>query len=67
MEAGLSWLLLTEDLPLPAQDFSQAPRDDELAAIDLLTAPQALTRRTILSNSFAFGGNNACLLLGALP
>lgn len=67
VEAGLSWLLLTEDLPLPAQDFSQAPRDGELAAIDLLTAPQALTRRTILSNSFAFGGNNACLLLGALP
>lgn len=67
MEAGLSWLLLTEDLPLPAQDFSQVPRDGELAAIDLLTTPQALTRRAILSNSFAFGGNNACLLLGALP
>ncbi|MBS0973188.1 beta-ketoacyl-[acyl-carrier-protein] synthase family protein [Serratia rubidaea] len=67
VEAGLSWLLLTEDLPLPAQDFSQVPRDGELAAIDLLTTPQALTRRAILSNSFAFGGNNACLLLGALP
>lgn len=68
VEAALSWLLLTQPLPLPQQDFSAAPRDDRLAEIGLVCRPQqALRQRAILSNSFAFGGNNACLLLGDAP
>ncbi|CAI1081021.1 beta-ketoacyl-[acyl-carrier-protein] synthase family protein [Serratia quinivorans] len=64
VEAALSWLLLTQPLPLPQQDFSRGPRDAELATIGLVCQPQLLGQRAILSNSFAFGGNNACLLLG---
>ncbi|CAI1001358.1 3-oxoacyl-[acyl-carrier-protein] synthase 2 [Serratia quinivorans] len=64
VEAALSWLLLTQPLPLPQQDFSRVPRDAELAPIGLVCQPQPLGQRAILSNSFAFGGNNACLLLG---
>ncbi|MBV6693917.1 beta-ketoacyl-[acyl-carrier-protein] synthase family protein [Serratia quinivorans] len=64
VEAALSWLLLTQPLPLPQQDFNRVPRDAELAPIGLVCQPQLLGQRAILSNSFAFGGNNACLLLG---
>ncbi len=64
VEAALSWLLLTQPLPLPQQDFRRGPRDAELATIGLVCQPQLLGQRAILSNSFAFGGNNACLLLG---
>ena len=67
VEAALSWLLLTQSLPLPQQDFSAVPRDAELAPIGLVCEPQTLGARAILSNSFAFGGNNACLLLGDAP
>ncbi|AEF43976.1 Beta-ketoacyl-acyl-carrier-protein synthase I [Serratia sp. AS12] len=67
VEAALSWLLLTQPLPLPQQDFSVAPCDGELAPIGLVYRPQPLRQRAILSNSFAFGGNNACLLLGDAP
>ncbi|WP_312626931.1 beta-ketoacyl-[acyl-carrier-protein] synthase family protein [Scandinavium sp.] len=63
-EAALSWLILTRDLPLPAQDFSQAPADPQLPPCGILSAPQPLERPVILSNSFAFGGNNASILLG---
>ncbi|MEM0672517.1 MULTISPECIES: beta-ketoacyl-[acyl-carrier-protein] synthase family protein [Dickeya] len=63
-EAALCWLLLTRDLPLPPQDFSDCEPDDTLPACGLLTAPAPLIRPVILSNSFAFGGNNACLILG---
>lgn len=63
-EAALSWLILTCDLPLPAQDFSQTPADPQLPPCGILTAPQPLVRPVILSNSFAFGGNNASILLG---
>jgi len=63
-EAALCWLLLTRDLPLPAQDFSMGEIDSSLPRCGLLSAPQALEKPLILSNSFAFGGNNACLILG---
>ena len=62
-EAALAWLLLTEDLPLPHQSYAASERDESLAPIDLLLAPQPLDRRVVLSNSFAFGGNNVSLLL----
>ncbi len=62
-EAALAWLLLTEDLPLPHQAYPASERDESLAPVDLLLAPQPLTRPVVLSNSFAFGGNNVSLLL----
>lgn len=63
-EAALSWLLLTSDIPLPAQDFSHSEPDDTLAPCGLLLRPEPLARPYVLSNSFAFGGNNTCLILG---
>lgn len=63
-EAALSWLILTSELPLPPQDFSVTPRDPGLPAIRLVEGHEPLTRPVILSNSFAFGGNNASILIG---
>lgn len=63
-EAALSWLILTRDLPLPAQDFSCYAPDPTLPACGLLHHAVALEKPVILSNSFAFGGNNASILLG---
>ncbi|WP_052282697.1 beta-ketoacyl-[acyl-carrier-protein] synthase family protein [Kluyvera genomosp. 1] len=63
-EAALSMLILQRDLPLPPQDFSRSLRDETLPPCGILTTPQPLTRPVILSNSFAFGGNNASILLG---
>lgn len=63
-EAALSWLLLTRDLPLPAQDFTRYAPDPSLPPCGVLHHPVALEKPVILSNSFAFGGNNASILLG---
>lgn len=63
-EAALSWLILTQNLSLPSQDFSITPRDASLPDIRLVDAPQGLERPVILSNSFAFGGNNASIVIG---
>ncbi len=65
-EAALCWLLLMRSLPLPAQDFSNATFDDNLPAFGLIRTSVPLKQHTLLSNSFAFGGNNACLILGAV-
>ncbi|WP_039057332.1 beta-ketoacyl-[acyl-carrier-protein] synthase family protein [Enterobacter sp. Bisph1] len=63
-EAALSWLILTRDLPLPAQDFTRYVQDDTLPPCGVLQQSTALKKPFILSNSFAFGGNNASILLG---
>ena len=63
-EAALCWLLLTRDLMLPAQDFSSANRDASLPDCGLLIASAPLTTPVIMSNSFAFGGNNTSLIFG---
>lgn len=69
-EAGLCWLTLSSYnarglLPPHCWD---GDRDPELAAINLVPAGTDLaqqSRQVFLSNSFAFGGNNAAVLLGA--
>ncbi|MBD2798057.1 beta-ketoacyl-[acyl-carrier-protein] synthase family protein [Xenorhabdus sp. 18] len=63
-EAGLCWLLLTRHLPLPAQDFTRSGIDISLPACGLLTQSQPLEKPVVMSNSFAFGGNNTSLILG---
>lgn len=63
-EAALSWLILTQKLPLPAQDFTRYVPDPALPSCGVLHQPAALEKPLILSNSFAFGGNNASILLG---
>ncbi|OYQ70619.1 beta-ketoacyl-[acyl-carrier-protein] synthase II [Wohlfahrtiimonas chitiniclastica] len=64
-ELGLSALILQHNLPLPIQAFSpEHPRDDALMPINVVTTPQMITTPIILSNSFAFGGNNTSLIIG---
>ncbi|WP_277975652.1 beta-ketoacyl-[acyl-carrier-protein] synthase family protein [Pantoea endophytica] len=63
-EAALAALILQQHLPLPPQDFSLAARDTSLPECGLITAQQPLARPVIASNSFAFGGNNTCLIVG---
>lgn len=63
-EAALCALILQRDLPLPAQDFCQSPCDQQLPAFGLLHQAAKLEHPVIMSNSFAFGGNNTSLLLG---
>lgn len=63
-EAAISALILLHDLPLPPQDFSTSVPDPLLPACGILHHAQPLARPVILSNSFAFGGNNASILLG---
>lgn len=63
-EAALSWLILTQNLNLPPQDFSVIPRDTHLPDIRLVKKNETLAKPVILSNSFAFGGNNACIVIG---
>lgn len=63
-EAAISMLILQHDLLLPPQDFSHSPRDETLLPCGIIEQAQPLTRPIILSNSFAFGGNNASILLG---
>ncbi|MDC9605384.1 beta-ketoacyl-[acyl-carrier-protein] synthase family protein [Xenorhabdus griffiniae] len=65
-EAGLCWLLSTRNLPLPAQDFSRSSIDSSLPACGLLTQSQPLKKPIVMSNSFAFGGNNTSLILGVV-
>lgn len=67
IEAAISMLILQRNLPLPVQDFSQSPFDATLPPCGIITEAQPLARPVILSNSFAFGGNNASILLGRTP
>ena len=67
-ELGLCWLALRGDFLPPHRWDGEA--DPELPSLDLVTAGRRFGRRSAracLSNSFAFGGNNACLLIGDAP
>jgi 3-oxoacyl-[acyl-carrier-protein] synthase-1 len=63
-EAALAALIVQQHLALPAQDFRATTLDSTLPDCGLLTSPQPLARPIIASNSFAFGGNNTCLIVG---
>lgn len=61
IEAAICWHILRYNLPLPAQ---AKPSDGEALGIQLAKPSSALTQPAILSNSFAFGGNNVSLIFG---
>jgi 3-oxoacyl-[acyl-carrier-protein] synthase-1 len=68
IEAGLCWLAMQMDNPdgaLPPHLWDGAP-DPDLPAVKLVALGARLGRplRWALSNSFAFGGSNAVLVLG---
>ena len=66
-EAALMWLALTAgDGKLPPHCYD-GQYDPEIAALNLVKPGQGLNTsdaRVYLSNSFAFGGNNAAVILG---
>ncbi|WP_447831593.1 beta-ketoacyl-[acyl-carrier-protein] synthase family protein [Aeromonas salmonicida] len=62
IEAALACLLLERALPLPIQRVTTM--DPALAPIRLVSGATRLAAPRVLSNSFAFGGNNVSLLFG---
>lgn len=68
LEAALCWLALTDPARRLPPQLASEPRDPELPPL-LLTRPgdtaPATGALTFMSNSFAFGGNNASVVLGA--
>ena len=63
VEAAIAWHILTFDLSLPLQNCQDKAEDIE---VDLVNCCQKLKSKNILSNSFAFGGNNISLIFGVV-
>ncbi|PTO91589.1 beta-ketoacyl-[acyl-carrier-protein] synthase II [Vibrio sp. 10N.286.48.B8] len=63
IEAAIAWHILKYDLSLPLQKCQDKAEDIE---IDLVNCSQKLKAKNILSNSFAFGGNNISLIFGVV-
>lgn len=63
-EAALCWLLLSKNLALPKHKFVDYVQDESLPPCGLITETTPLIKQAILSNSFAFGGNNCSLIIG---
>ncbi|TLX51894.1 beta-ketoacyl-[acyl-carrier-protein] synthase II [Pseudoalteromonas ruthenica] len=69
IEAGLCWLLIEQQrlgktLTLPYH--SGYALDASLATINLVQQPTRERPKTCMSNSFAFGGNNASIIIGEI-
>lgn len=64
LELCLCALLLERQLPLPAQDFSLRPYDDSLPPCGIIRAGGLKAQSALMmSNAFAFGGNNTSVIL----
>ena len=57
-------LLIDRKLPLPVQDFSKNKKDEELSDIKFVKDTLHPLKMNMMSNSFAFGGNNTCVIIG---
>ncbi|CAI8751103.1 MULTISPECIES: beta-ketoacyl-[acyl-carrier-protein] synthase family protein [Pseudomonas] len=72
LEAAFCWLSLSADNPdhaLPPHVWDGQP-DPDLPALKWVTASERLASiapRYLMSNSFAFGGNNVSLIIGDAP
>ncbi|MEO2279998.1 beta-ketoacyl-ACP synthase [Pseudoalteromonas pernae] len=69
IEAAICWLLIEQqrlavDLPLLLPKQGSYPLDDSLQNINIIQKEIIKKPKICMSNSFAFGGNNACLILG---
>lgn len=64
-EIGLAALILQYDLSLPSANFSSvSPVGKDIAEILFVDQNEKLKKPYVLSNSFAFGGNNVSLIIG---
>ena len=69
LEAAFCWLSLTHGNALPPHIWDGQP-DPALPALNWVTPGQTLApapQRCLMSNSFAFGGNNVSLIIGDAP
>lgn len=69
LEAAFCWLSLTHDNALAPHLWDGQP-DPALPALQWVTPGQTLAaspQRCLMSNSFAFGGNNVSLIIGDAP
>ncbi|MUL01380.1 beta-ketoacyl-ACP synthase [Aliivibrio fischeri] len=64
IEASICWHILKYNLPLPKQ-INDGQQDDALADIQFVV-DQPLRKKAVISNSFAFGGNNISLIFGCI-
>ena len=64
LEACILCLLIDRKIPLPIQDFSKNKVDDELHKIQFVNKELHPKKMNMMSNSFAFGGNNTCVIIG---
>ena len=62
-EVAYSLLMAEGGFLAPNRNFSEA--DEGLEALNVVRAPNRTQARMLLSNSFGFGGTNACLVLRA--
>ncbi|WP_339455592.1 beta-ketoacyl-[acyl-carrier-protein] synthase family protein [Pseudomonas sp. EA_65y_Pfl1_P120] len=65
LEAAFCWLSLVHKR-MPPHVWDGQP-DPALPALQWAQAAQALEKRCLMSNSFAFGGNNVSLIIGEAP
>ena len=63
VEAAICWHVLRYQLPLPFQ-VNDGQIDPSLAPVALVKPETPLVEPALLSNSFAFGGNNISLIFG---
>lgn len=63
LEATICCLLLQENSHLPIQ-INDGQLDPTLAPIRFVHSAEKLQKKAVLSNSFAFGGNNVSLIFG---
>lgn len=63
VEAAILCYLLKHDLNLPVQDFSHDEIDDTLDECGLIKEKIKAKKKVMMSNSFAFGGNNASIII----
>lgn len=70
LEAAFAWLTLHPTWNpgglLPPHRWDGVA-DDDLPALNLIASGARLGSRTVLSNAFAFGGNNLSLVIGETP
>lgn len=63
VEAYICSLILNHNLDLPFHNYTDAEYKEEFSNINLITEPhKKLSNNLIMSNSFAFGGNNISLI-----
>ena len=64
LESCILCYLLDNKINLPVQDTSLSELDDTLCDCGLIKDSKSTTKRFMMSNSFAFGGNNASVIIG---